>query len=173
MTQAGFHPGSPDPQCPENSQSSGQVEALGDCLHHQPPRVNGSPNPRPALKFDPVASSSQWSQGLAGNPGPPQAGTVRAGKPCGTCWGRGGAYLRRLAQVLGQDNEVDQCLRVAAVLATEGMGRVSFSRPQPQLRAAATRRSVLGDWMLGQVAASERSLLPPHTSCFPQGLGAS
>ena len=51
----------------------------------------------------------------------------------------GGAYLRRLAQVLGQDDEVDERLRVAAVLATKGTGRVSFSRPldwptHPQLR---------------------------------------
>lgn len=75
--------------------------------------------------------------------------------------------------MLGQDDEVDQRLRVAAVLATEGTGRVSFSRPQPQLRAGATRRSVPRDRMVGQVAASEPSLLPPHTSCFPQGLGAS
>ena len=54
-------------------------------------------------------------------------------------WGWGGAYLRRLAQVLGQDDEVDERLRVAAVLATKGTGRVSFSRPldwptHPQLR---------------------------------------
>lgn len=31
--------------------------------------------------------------------------------------------------MLGQDNEVYQRLRVAAVLTTKGMGRVSFSRP--------------------------------------------
>ena len=41
--------------------------------------------------------------------------------------------------MLGQDNEVDQRLRVAAVLTTKGTGRVSFSRPvdwptHPQLR---------------------------------------
>lgn len=41
--------------------------------------------------------------------------------------------------MLGQDDEVDQRLRVAAVLATKETGRVSFSRPldwptHPQLR---------------------------------------
>lgn len=40
-------------------------------------------------------------------------------------------------------------------------------------RARATRCSVPRDWMLGQVVSLEPSLLLPHTSYFPQGLGAS